>query len=774
MKKSHYYAKSISRVFVYLLFVLAPFVALAHEASIRGKVQNGYTKVTLSNISVVLKGTDFKTTTDSTGSYEFLNIPARNYILVFSREGYFKTEREIDLKGDEQLKLDVSLSPEMIDLPSVVASTARGTSAASSAIVSTIDLELRPRNSAQDMLRIVPGLFIAEHQGGGKAEQIFLRGFDCDHGTDVAAFVDGVPVNMPSHGHGQGYADLHFLIPEVVKTMDINKGPYQAQYGDFATAGAIAFNSYDTLPTNLVRLEVGTTPTQRAFSSSRVLAMVNVPTGQSWLSSYAAAEFSYTPGYFDRDSKYARFNIFGKIKANLGKTSDLTLSVASFAGSWNGTGQIPERAVAAGLITRFGSLDPSEGGTTQRTNINLQFRHVHENSLLTANLYYINYRFKLFTDFTFFLHDSIHGDGIVQTDSRSVIGFNTAYSKYYDLGRIRTKSTLGAGFRTDIIDNSLWHQEARTYLDNVAMANVHENSANIYFKQEFNFTKWFRADIAVRGDYFVFNVDDLHPIDSTHKSISGYNYQFLPSYKLNLTFTPTKYLQVFVNNGIGYHSNDARAVVQDQNNHILPIAFGAELGATVRIGSRAIITTALWMMDLTDELTYNGDEGGTSDNGPSRRMGIDLSGRVQLTRWLTADVDVNYAHNYLLSKFLGGKLSSNAAVPLAPIFTSSGGLTARHKSGFKARIGYRAMANRPAVEDNSVVAKGYYVMDALVAFEKRKYQLSLTVENLLNTKWNEAQFDTQSRLRNEERAVDELHFTAGTPISIKFGVSYFF
>lgn len=757
-----------------LFLFFSPLVSFAHEASVQGHALSSYSKVALANISVTLKGTDLKTTTDSSGYYQFLNIPARNYTIVFKRENYFSTERDIDLKGDQMLTLDVYLSPEMIELSSVVASSAKATSAASSSLVSAIDMELRPRNNAQDMLRIVPGLFIAEHQGGGKAEQIFLRGFDCDHGTDIATFVDGVPVNMPSHGHGQGYADLHFLIPEVVKSMDINKGPYQAQYGDFSTAGEIAFNTYDSLPTSMIRLEAGSTPTQRAFSASRILGMVNIPTGKSWLSSYAAAEYSYTPGYFDRDSKYSRFNIFGKIKARISKTSDLTLSVASFAASWDGSGQIPERAVAEGMISRFGNLDPSEGGTTQRTNINLQFHHVHENSSFNANLYYSSYRFKLFTDFTFFLNDTSHGDGIAQNDSRSVIGFNTAYSKYFGIRNIRTKSTFGAGFRTDIINNSLWHQENRIYLDNVTMNNIHENAANIYFKQDFNFTKWFRADVALRGDYFVYNVDDLHASDSSHRNISGYNYQLLPSYKLNLIFTPANFLQIFINNGIGYHSNDARVVVQDQSNHILPIAFAAEVGTSIRIGNRAIFNTAFWFMDLTNELTYNGDIGGTEDNGPSRRMGIDLSGRVQLTSWLTADLDVNYSHNTLLNHFLGKSLSSNYYVPLAPTLTSQGGLTARLKSGFKARLGYRAIADRPANSDNSVIAHGYYIMDATVAFERKKYQISLSIENLLNSKWNEAQFDTNSRLRNEEKSVDELHFTAGTPISFRVGFSYFF
>ncbi len=724
--------------------------------------------------SISLEGTEYETITNEKGEFRFPEIPARNYILLVEQKGYYKFEKDIDLKGDQTLTLTLYVYPELISLPDVSTFTQKSRQAASSEVISGIDLELRPRNTAQDMLRLVPGLFIAQHAGGGKAEQIFVRGFDCDHGTDIATFVDGIPVNMPSHGHGQGYADLHFLIPETVNKMEVYKGPYNVRYGDFATGAAVQFKTYDSLVHNQVTLEAGSVPGNRIFSSSRIMTMLNIPTGSSKIASYIAGEYSYTPGYFENNQQFLRYNLFGKLKAYLSNSTSLTFSASGYGGSWNASGQIPERAVKEGLIDRFGSIDKSEGGTTQRQNFNLQLHNFHNNHQLDLNLFYTQYRFKLFSDFTYFAKDSLNGDEIEQDDKRSVIGFNAGYGTYYSIVGIQTKTTVGFGYRADFIENQLWHTASRVRLNARGHANVYENSMNLFVKQDFEFSKWFHADVALRNDYFVFDVDDLLPADSVHNNYTGFNYQFLPAYKLNFVFSPAKNIQLFVNNGIGYHSNDARTVVQDKNSHILPMAFATEVGAEINIANRAVISTALWMLDLTNELVYNGDEGTTENNGSSRRMGIDLSARIQLLQWLYFDGDLNVAHSAYTDKFLGKPLSADYHIPLSPVVTSTGGITVRHKSGFEGSLRYRYMATRPANESNTVVAQGYGIVDMMIGYIKKHIEVKLTVENLLNSKWNEAQFDTTSKLKNEEAPVDELHYTPGTPLALKLGFSYFF
>ncbi|CAN5274544.1 TonB-dependent receptor [soil metagenome] len=757
-----------------IALLLLPLGLFAHEASITGRVVSSYTNEPLKQIILKLANTDFTAITDSLGNFQFNNIPARNYTLVIDATGYFKMEREIDLKEDQVLSVTVFMYPEMINIPSVSVSGSRNSSAASSQILTNVDLELRPRNSAQDILRIVPGLFIAQHAGGGKAEQIFVRGFDCDHGTDVAVFVDGIPVNLPSHGHGQGYADLHFLIPEVVSTLDVFKGPYQAKYGNFATGAAVEFHTMDTLPRNMVKLELGSVPTNRGFASSRILIMTAIPLPGSKVSSYVAGEYNYVPSYFEINQRFNRFNVFGKVKAKLTDNTSLTLSVGSFGSTWNASGQIPVRAVENGSISRFGTIDPTEGGTTQRTNVNLQFAHNNGNSQLLTNLYYFNYGFKLYSNFTFFANDSINGDEIEQNDQRSVIGFNTQYSRYYNVKNVPSKTTFGFGVRMDNIDNSLHNAVKRTRTGTIAAANIKENNMSLFVKQDFEFAQWFRADVALRADYFIFNVEDLMPTDSSHTNYSGYNYQVLPSYKLNLVFTPIKNLEIYVNNGIGFHSNDARSVLQNLSKHLLPIALGSEVGAQYHLGNRILLTTALWTMDISNELVFVGDDGTTEDKGSSRRYGVDFGGRIQLAKWLFADADITVSRNVFTNGFLGGIQPTDNLVPLAPTLTSSGGLTARHKNGFKESIRYRTIADRPANESNTVTAQGYVLIDLFVSYETKKYMISLSVENLFNTEWNEAQFDTESRLIGEEAPVSELHFTPGTPLALKAGFSYFF
>ena len=412
--------------------------------------------------------------------------------------------------------------------------------------------------------------------------------------------------------------------------------------------------------------------------------------------------------------------------------------------------------------------------------VNAVYKNLTEHGQFTFNAYYQRYGLTLYNDFTFFLVDPVHGDEVEQDDSRNVLGFNTQYCKYYQLGNIDTKSTFGAGMRTDIIQTDLWHVQNRARIDQRNNDDVYETSTSLWFKQDFNVNRWFRFDAALRLDYFIFQDKDLQPVDliatddNYHPANnSGTNYQLLPGYKVNFVFTPTNFLQLYINNGIGYHSNDARVVVPQQY-HQLPTAFAEEVGANIRLGNRAIFSTALYMLDLTDELTFDQDIPAVEDNGPSRRMGVDFSTRVQLTKWLTADVDLNYSENYLTTKFLGPRASNNYYLPLAPVFTSQGGLTARDKSGIKARLGYRAMSKRPANSDYSVTGLGYYVMDATIAYERKRWQLSLTVENLLNSKWNEAQFATETQLRGENAPATELCFTAGTPVALKLGFSFFF
>jgi outer membrane receptor for Fe3+-dicitrate len=407
----------------------------AQTDNISGVVKDKETGQLIEDVIVSIEKTNNHTHTDIAGHFSFSSLSFGVYEIDLNKLGYEKQQLTVELTDTATKQLTVELYFNAKTLATVAIESDKPVSAASSSYLSKLDFENRPKNSAQDMLRLVPGLFIAQHAGGGKAEQIFIRGFDCDHGTDVATFVDGIPVNMPSHGHGQGYEDLHFLIPEIVKGMNIFKGPYAPQYGDFSTGAAVQFNTMDTLENNLFQLESAYVPTVSAITAKRGLMMYQLPNVNSKVTSYLAADIINNRGYFEDNQHFNRFNIFSKTVFPINEHSDLSFSVSGFGSSWDASGQIPERAVKSGSITRFGSLDNSEGGTTQRNNLNLIYHADFNKGTFETQVYFSNYRFKLFSNFTFNLKDSIRGDEIEQGDNRLIRGLNAHYSLPHRLGK---------------------------------------------------------------------------------------------------------------------------------------------------------------------------------------------------------------------------------------------------------------------------------------------------------------------------------------------------
>src|SRR5262245_56249430 len=349
-------------------------------------------------------------------------------------------------------------------------------SASSELFIPGRDFELRPQGRPADLLRLVPGLVISQHQGGGKSEQYFLRGFDADHGTDVALFVDGMPVNLRSHAHGQGYADLHFLIPETVKELDVFKGPYFVEYGDFATGGAINFVLLDTVPENVVEASGG------SWNTQRYLTLLS-PTRER-LKTLIAAEIYRSDGPFDRPQDYVRFNLFAKASAAVTENLDVSGWVSYLWSDWFGSGQIPARAVREGLIDRFGSIDNSEGGRTLRFNANGDVRWPpSEADLVTLHAYGQYYELDLFSNFTFFLHDPVNGDEIEQSDRhRLVAGLDTQYQHKGTLFGAPLTSAAGFQFRLDAPRVVLAHVADRRLLERTQDVNIVEASYAPYVK----------------------------------------------------------------------------------------------------------------------------------------------------------------------------------------------------------------------------------------------------------------------------------------------------
>lgn len=345
---------------------------------------------------------------------------------------------------------------EVVELDKILVIGERAYSTASSRSIRLFDLNIRPVNTAQDMLQLAPGLVIAQHAGGGKAEQIFLRGFDADHGTDVAISIDGLPVNMVSHGHGQGYADIHFAIPELVDSIDVFKGPYFARYGNFSTAGAVQFQTKERIDRNLLKIEGG------QFDTQKLTGLFQLPHSNKQQNTYFAGQFYNTDGPVESEQDFQRFNLFGKFNLHLNEMSKLALTASSFSSAWDASGQIPHRAVDTGLISRFGNIDDLEGGQTGRQDLNLQYTSTNEEKTkMVIQPYFSRYNFKLFSNFTFFLENPELGDMIEQTDDRTIVGLNTEYSFTNNISNMQFNTTFGGGFRSDDISVSLWHSPNR-------------------------------------------------------------------------------------------------------------------------------------------------------------------------------------------------------------------------------------------------------------------------------------------------------------------------
>ncbi|MEQ1798532.1 MAG: TonB-dependent receptor plug domain-containing protein [Lacibacter sp.] len=652
----------------------------------------------------------------------------------------------------------ILLKPTAFNLKELLISSA-GTKTISNSI-SKIDLSIRPVNSAQDFLRYVPGLFIAQHQGGGKAEQIFLRGFDVDHGTDVQITVDGIPVNMPSHAHGQGYADLHFVIPELVKHIDYGKGSYYAEQGNFNTAGYVELQTANRLTKNTLQLETG------LFNSFRGLAMYNLlPEKSKKQSAYIAAEYLYSDGAFESPQHFNRFNLWGKYNVQLNEKTKLIIQANLFNSKWDASGQIPERAVNSGTITRFGAIDDTEGGYTGRINFSAKLtQRLHNNNLLEHQLYYSHYHFNLFSNFTFFLNDPVNGDQIRQSEARDIYGWQSTYQIKRTAGATDFISSFGTGLRFDATHHSaLAHTKNKTeLLEQIQLGNINEANAWFYADEKIQRGNWL-FNIAVRADYFSFAYINklVASLPSQQKLI------FSP--KFNIQYTASKQLQLYFKNGKGFHSNDTRVVLPQTGRQILPASYGSDLGIIWKPVASLFINAAIWHLFLEQEFIYVGDKGIVEPGGKTRRVGADISVRWQPLKNLYADVNLNLSKGRSIEQAKGQNY-----IPLAPAFTSTGGISYQHSKGMNASLRYRYLKNRPANEDNSIIAKGYFVTDASVSYAISKLELGIVLENIFNTNWNEAQFATTSRLKNEPAEVTELHFTPGTPFFAKLKIAFTF
>lgn len=624
--------------------------------------------------------------------------------------------------------------------------------------IAKIDIKTNPVNSPQELLRMVPGLFIGQHAGGGKAEQIFLRGFDIDHGTDIAISVDGIPVNMVSHAHGQGYADLHFLQPETVNNINFDKGSYFASKGNLATAGFVDFTTKDRIKNDEIALEVG------QFNTQRIRGMFNLLDSEKE-SLYFSGSYLQTDSYFDAPQNFNRTNLFSKYTL-FNESSKVSFSIFHFDSKWNASGQIPQRAVDQGLIGRFGAIDDTEGGNTSRSIVNFKHdKQLDENSTLKTSAYLSLYDFELYSNFTFFLEDPINGDQIKQKEKRTTFGLNSEFEKITNVKETPVKYQLGIGLRQDkVADIELSHTVNRlTTLDNIMLGDINESNLSAYGNAEFKFNKLI-INPGIRYDYFKFDYyDKLSPTYSNEATNKG-----ILSPKLNFLYQYNDKLQLVLKSGKGFHSNDTRVNIANGVRKTLPASYGSDLGFVWKPMPKLIVNSALWYLFLEQEFVYVGDAGIVEPSGKTERKGIDVGLRYQLTDWLFLNADYTYNSAKSIEEPNGQNY-----IPLAPKSTFMGSFSVI-KNRFAGSFKSRYLGDRPANEDNSLVAKGYFVSDLNLNYTFKNFTIGVLVENIFDTKWNETQFETETRLQGETNSVTEIHFTPGTPFNLRGVLTYKF
>lgn len=706
-------------------------------------------------------------------------------------------------------------------LEELVVEAKKPVSAASSDEIRAKDFELRPHESVFEIINSVPGLVANQHQGGLKAPQWLIRGFDADHGTDVAVSVDGLPVNLVTHAHGQGYADINFIIPETIERLELRKGPYFTDIGDFGTAGAIDFVSRDQVPESFVYADGG------SFATQRYVALLSPPALQSdRVKSLFALQARFEDGPFESPERLAAYNAFAKVSSVLAPGSKLSTTFEGYSGDWHASGQVPLREIGADRLDRFGAIDPLEGGHTDRENLNVRWDYAPTASdSWFAQAYASHYHLSLFTDFTFFRDTGLRfietadgsivdtrdgpivagakyvpGDGIDQADRRWLYGGRIRYTHFSEIVGLPLQSQVGIETRNDVANVALYRQVHRKRFFAINDIHLVEDSIAGYTQQQIFLSDWIRLEVGVRGDFYLFHLSNRLPDQGpdpnfTPVLIHGDTTDSIVSPKANLILTPIASTDVYFNFGTGFHSNDARnAVLADQaKSSITPLvrAIGWEVGARTRQFDRLDVATSFWFLDLDSELTFSGDAGNQETgaggsfqpSGRTRRYGVDFEARYQFTRWLYGDYDLSWAH----ARFRNGD-----AVALAPSLLMNGGLSAEFENGLAVALRLRYVDDRPAIEDRSLTARGYLLLDLIGRYRWKSIELDLALKNLTDRDYREAQFADNSCVLREvgtatgcsarpgqqtEHAEDpagDIHFTPGNPLGAYGGVKVFF
>ncbi|UCV14932.1 TonB-dependent receptor [Quatrionicoccus australiensis] len=651
--------------------------------------------------------------------------------------------------------------------------------AGSAGVVSSQRLAAVPMLRPGEALEMVPGLIVTQHAGDGKANQYFLRGFNLDHGTDFATYVGGVPVNMPTHAHGQGYTDLNFLIPELVDRISFRKGPYYASEGDFSSAGAAHIDYRRRIDGTLAQLTLG----QNGYARSLLASSPELAGGHLLY----GLELFHNDGPWQVDEHYRKLN--GVLSYSQGtRNNGFAITGMAYRGRWTSTDQIAQRAIDSGAVDRYGSLDSSTGGETQRYSLSGEWAKHWGKAQSRANVWWLQSNLDLWSNFQYCLNNGCPpGDQFKQSEHRQAGGFSASHAVFDNWAGFDVTNSFGLQTRVDRLSPvGLYATSNRETLSTIREDKVTQRSIGLWAQNETRWTDWFRSIQGLRADAYDFTVD------ASLRANSGRASDQMLTPKLSLVLGPWRKTELYFNYGHGFHSNDARGTTirVDPADGVTPVSKVQPLVRTrgYEIGLRSEIlpgwqsTVALWQLTAASELLFVGDAGTTEASRPSRRYGVEWTNLYVLSDWLALDADLAWSH----ARFRDHDPVVGDYIPGAVTGTANLGLTLDNLGPWYGALRLRYFGPRPLIEDNSVRSSASTLTNLRIGYKiDKRTQLALDVYNLFDRKVNDIEYWYCSRTAGEAAnpagcadgtagGYDDRHIHPSEPRSFRLTVSHRF
>jgi hypothetical protein len=690
---------------------------------------------------------------DARGSFTISGLAAGNYRLMVSNPGFETKEISVTI-GSTQAPVPLRISLTVSSVNTTVSVQSRADSligiadSATEGTVGASEIQDRPILRAGEVLETVPGVIITQHAGGGKANQYFLRGFNLDHGTDFAIFLDDMPLNLPSHAHGEGYADMNAVIPEFVERVDYQKGPYAADVGNYGSAGSAHLVFFETLPQNFLTVEGG------MYGFGRAVFGVSQKLGSSSL--IYGGEAFHDDGPWTHPDDYYKFNGFVTYSGGA-DAKGFSITARAYHGKWNSSDQIPETAVP--LVGFFGALNPTDGGNSQRYSLQAEWHRQDANSQTKIMAYGFYYDLDLFSDFTYFLTDPVHGDQFEQRDNRWVAGLDARHTIFSQWFRQKVENTFGLQVRNDWIHNGLFQTDDRIRVDKTDASSgtilpaatqadrFTDTQVGFYVENKIQWAEKFRTDVALRGDQEYFDVTSL-----VTTANSGAASKFLPSPKASLTFGPWFNTEFYVQAGFSFHSNDARGATQTiepvSADHPFPNTPASRIPALIptkggEVGVRTLLlphlqsTLSVWYLHSASELQQDGDTGSTvASEQSSDRYGVEWANYYTPREHLAFDFDLANSRALFTTLDVDDAAPGSPGgrrVPEAVGLVISSGVTVHGFKGFSGSLRLRYFGPRDLTSDGMYRSNLTALLNAQLGYQiSERWRVSAEFLNLLN------------------------------------------